>query len=486
MDVTETNAQGLKREFKVVVPADDIDSAYTAKLNEIGRQVRLPGFRPGKVPMRILKQRYGQSVIGEVLEETVNVTSRQTMSDRGLRPAMEPKIAIQAFEPGKDLEYTIEFELLPEFELPDFREIRVERPVVGVTEETIDETLANLAERYPQYEPPAEPRPAQKGDRVAIDCAASIDGEPFEALSEHGMEFVLGENTFVREVEEALVGRNAEDHLSVTAMPPEGLAPADAAGRPVLFEIDLNEIREARPHKINDEFATHFGEENLDALRSRVRDEQERQFKQMARSRAKRVLLDALAERVQFDLPGGLVESEFEGIWHEVQHAREHGHLSVGEAAKPEDDLRREYYEIAERRVRLGLLLSEVARRNNIEVSREELSAAIMRESLRYGGAQYQQLLDHIKQNPAAIERFRAPLLEEKAVDYILELVDVEERPMSADALRRLLDDEEEAGEASSEEVSDSTPEATRAPQTEESGARDLGEAATGADERIG
>ncbi|NBC31178.1 MAG: trigger factor [Alphaproteobacteria bacterium] len=465
MDVTETSAEGLRREFKVVVPADEIDSAYNAKLNEIGRQVRLPGFRPGKVPMRILKQRYGQSVIGEVLEDTVNQTSRQTMSDRGLRPAMEPKIAIQAFEPGKDLEYTIELELLPEIEIPDFAEVSVERPVVEVTDETVDETLATLAERYPQYEPPAEPRPAQKGDRVAIDCAASVDGEPVEALSEHGMEIVLGQDSFVPEVEEALIGRSPEDHVSVSATAPENLQVPNVAGKPVQFEIDLNEVREPRPHEINDEFATHFGEENLDGLRTRIREEQERQFKQMGRSRAKRVLLDRLAEQARFDLPESLVQSEFETIWHEVEHAKEHGHLSAAEAAKPEEDLRREYYQIAARRVRLGLLLSEVAQRNNIEVSREELSSAIMREAMRYGGGQYQELLDHIKQNPAAIQRFRAPLLEEKAVDYILELANVEERPMSADALRQLLEEEEEAGDVP---TSGTTSEATSSPQPED------------------
>lgn len=450
MDVTETSAEGLKREFKVVVSATDIDSAYHSKLNEIGRQVRLPGFRPGKVPIQILKQRYGQSVIGEVLEETVNQTSRQTVSERGLRPAMEPKIAIQAFEPGKDLEYTIELEVLPEIDVPDFSEITVERPVVEVTDETIDDTLDTLTRQYPRYEAPPEPRPAQAGDKVVIDCAAGIDGEPVDAMSGHGMEFVLGEGTFVKEVEDALVGRNAEEHVSVTATPPEGMAPPELAARPVQFEVDLNEIREPQPQTVDDEFAKNFGEENVDGLRSRIRDEQQRQFTQMARSRAKRVLLDRLAERMQFALPENLVSTEFDTIWHEVEHAREHGHLSAEEAEKPEEELREDYRRIAERRVRLGLLLSEVARANNIEVSREELSSAIVRESMRYGGAQYQQLLEHIKQNPSAIERFRAPLLEEKAVDYILELANVEERPMSAAALRQLLDEEESAGDTGS------------------------------------
>ena len=450
MQVTETTSEGLKRAFKVVIPAADIDGAYLSKLQEIGRKVRLPGFRPGKVPITILKQRYGQSVIGEVLEETVDKTSRQTMSERGLRPAVEPKIAIQSFDHGKDLEYTIELEALPEIEIPDLSAISIERPFVETTEEMIEESLQVLTTNHPHFAEPAEARPAQSGDQVVIDCAATVDGQPVEAMSRHGMIVVLGTEAFVSEVEQALVGRSLEDHLSVTAEAPEHLAPSELAGKSVQFEIDLNEIREPVPRVVDDEFAAIFGLETADDLRSRIRQEHEHQFKQMARARAKRLLLDRLAEQCHFDLPESLVSTEFEAIWHQIEHAKEHGHLSDSDAAKSEDVLKSEYREIAERRVRLGLLLSEVSRRNGIEVSRDELSSAIVRETMRYAGAQYQQILNQIKDNPAAIERFRAPLLEEKAVDFILELADVQETPMSKEALTQLLQDEEdmEAGAA--------------------------------------
>ena len=453
MQVTETSSEGLKRAYKVVVSADHIDTAYRSKLKEIGRQVRLPGFRPGKVPMPILKQRYGQSVIGEVLEQTVNDTSRQTMTDRGIRPAMEPKIAIQTFDEGKDLEYTIEVEILPDFDVPEFSDISIERPVVEVTDETIDDTMATLATQHSTFNPPAEPRAAKDGDQLVLDCVATVDGEPIEELSRHGMEIVLGTSTFVPEVEQALIDRSVEDHVSVSAPVPEALGPADLAGRSAQFEIDLNEIREPVARTVDDDFAALFGVETVNELRGRIREEHERQYKQLTRSRAKRLLLDSLAEKCTFDLPEILVSTEFDTIWREIEYAKEHGQLTEAERSKPEDALKAEYREIAERRVKLGLLLSEVARKNSIEVSRDELGAAIVRESMRYGADQYQQVLAHIKENPAAIERFRAPLLEEKAVDFILELADVQDRPMSADALKQLLEEDEAADAGSAHEA---------------------------------
>lgn len=444
MNVTETSAEGLKREYKVVVPQADIDAKVKSKLAEIARQVRLPGFRPGKVPMSVLKQRYGKSVLGEVLETAVNESSQQAMVDWGLRPAFQPKIEVTSFEDDSDLEYTMSMEVLPEVGVPELSGIELERMVVPVTEADIDDMLTRLAENQTSFEAVEEPRPAAEGDQVLIDFKGSVDGEERPGMQADDFELTLGSGRFIPGFEDQLVGASPGEHRQVTVTFPEEYGEESLAGREAVFETDVKEVRAPKPTEIDDEFAQKFGQETVESLRQRLRETLIEEYRQAARGRLKRQLLDKLAERVNFPVPEGLVDSEFDNIWHQIEHAREHG-SDDPDLQKPEEDLRAEYRAIAERRVRLGLLLAEIGRQNNIEVGKDELNAAIAREMRKYPDQQ-EQFIDYLKNNQGAIESIRAPLLEEKVVDYILELATVHEREATREELRA----EPEEGEAGS------------------------------------
>jgi trigger factor len=434
MNVTETSADGLKREYKVVVPQADIDAKVNSKLAEIARQVRLPGFRPGKVPMSILKQRYGKSVLGEVLETAVNETSQQTMSDRGLRPAFQPKIEVTSFEDDSDLEYTMSLEVLPDVEVPDLSGIELERPVAPVREEDVEDMLRRLAENRKRFEPVAEPRPAAEGDQVLIDFKGSVDGEERPGMAADDFELALGSGQFIPGFEDQLTGASPGEHRQVTVTFPDAYGEESLAGKEAVFEVDVKEVRAPKPTEIDDELAKAYGEESLESLRARLREGLAEEYRTMSRARLKRQLLDKLAERVRFPVPDGLVDSEFDNIWHQIEHAREHGHDDP-DLQKPEEELRAEYRGIAERRVRLGLLLAEIGRQNNVEIGKDELNAAIAREMRKYPG-QEDQFVEFLKNQPGAIESIRAPLLEEKVVDFILEMASVSEREVSLEELR--------------------------------------------------
>jgi trigger factor len=394
--------------------------------------------------MSILKQRYGKSVLGEVLETTVNESSQQTMADRGLRPAFQPKIEVTSFEDESDLEFTMSLEVLPEVDVPELSGIELERMVVPVTDADVDDMLDRLAENQTEFEAVEEPRPAAEGDQVLIDFKGSVDGEERPGMQADDFELTLGSGRFIPGFEEQLVGASPGEHRQVTVTFPDEYGEKSIAGREAVFETDVKEVRAPKPTEINDEFAKKFGEETVDSLRQRLREGISEEYRQASRARLKRQLLDRLAERVDFPVPEGLVDSEFENIWHQIEHAREHG-SDDPDLQKPDEDLRAEYRGIAERRVRLGLLLAEIGRQNSLDVSKDELNAAIAREMRKYPG-QEDQFIDYLKNNQGAIESIRAPLLEEKVVDYILELATVHEREATLEELKA----EPEEGEGSS------------------------------------
>lgn len=435
MQITETSADGLKREFKVVVSAQDIERKTNDRLRDLGRTMRLPGFRPGKVPTSLLKQRYGESVRGEVLEQAVADSSQQAMSERGLRPALQPKIEVVQFEEGKDLEYTMALEILPDIEPVDFSTIEVEKPVAEVSDEQVEETLGRLAESRRDFDAAPEDRAAEKGDAVVIDFDGSVDGERKPGMKAEGHQLVLGSGNFIDTFEDQLVGAKAGDHRTVTVTFPENYGAAELAGKEAVFEVDVKEVKTPKELAIDDEFAKAFGVETLDELKTMIRDRIGQDYAQLSRSRAKRSLLDRLADTHDFQVPQGLVDSEFEAIWQRLKQEIERG-AAPDEAAKDEEELKTEYRQIAERRVRLGLLLAEIGRRDNIQVGQEELNRAVIAEAQRYPG-QERQVFEFLRSNQRALDNLRAPLFEDKVVDHILEQAKVNERTVSLEDLMR-------------------------------------------------
>ncbi len=447
MQVTETNADGLKREFKVVIDANEIDKKVQTRLKEAGKQARIPGFRPGKAPMGLLRQRFGQAVLGEVLEGAVKDSSEQAIQERGLRPAQQPKIEVESFDEGKDLEYKISMEVLPDVEPADFSQVELEKLTVTVPEAEVDEALERLASHHKESKALEEPRPAQKGDILVVDFKGSVDGEELEGMAGEDQELELGSNRFVEGFEDQLIGAEPGEDREVKVTFPSAYMNERLAGREAVFQVKVKDIREAEPVTLDDELAKKFGEDSLDELKDRVREQIRQDYEKVARNKVKRVLLDRLSELHDFDVPPTMVEQEFAQIWQQIEQDKHAGKLDPEDAGKSDEELRRDYQAIAERRVRLGLLLSEVGRRNALEVTQEELNRALIEELQRHPG-QERQVFEFFQNNPNAMAQLRAPLYEEKAVDFILDQAKVTEREVTPQELRDEL--EKEADERSS------------------------------------
>lgn len=450
MQVTEIESEGLRRAYKVVVPAGDVAHRLATRLAEIGRSVSLPGFRPGKVPMSLIKQRYTDSVMGEILERTVSESSEKAISERELRPAARPKIEVTSFAEGQDLEFTMAIEVLPEIKPMDFSELRLERLKARVSDDEIDKTLARIAERHPRSAPIAEDRPSKAGDLVVIDFVGRIGETEFEGGSARGFELELGSNRFVPGFEDQLEGRKAGEHVTVNVVFPEEYGARELAGKAATFEVDVKEIRDKVAVPVDDALARELGLESLAALRKSLRERLEREHAAISRSRLKRALLDELAEAHDFMLPEGVVEAELDSIWKQVKGE---GHETAGEAdpgeqpdpgEKDEDELRAECRAIAERRVRLGLLLGEVGRVNNISVTPEEVNKALYAEAARHPGRE-KEVLGFYRKVPQALANLRAPIYEDKVVDFILEMAQLSEREVDAEELYMTPDERREA-----------------------------------------
>lgn len=437
MQVTETNAEGLKREFKVVVPAQDIEDRIASRLKEVGQSVRIPGFRPGKVPLKLLRQRYGAAVMGEVLEKAVSDTTQSALDERGLRPAMQPKIEITSFDEGKDLEFTIGVETLPEIEPMDLGKVSIERPKVEVPESEVDEAIERLAKAREDSKPVARKRQSKKGDILVIDFVGRLDGEEFEGGKGEGVSVKLGEGRFIPGFEEQIIGMKPDEEKVITVTFPEDYGAEKLRGREAEFTVTAKELREPVPAEINDDLAKGMGLEDLAALRKAVREELERDYESAARDIVKRRLLDILAENHDFPVPQGMVDAEFDAIWKQLQHEKEHGHLDPEDEGKSDEELEQEYRAIAERRVRLGLLLSEVGRRNNIQVTQEDLNRALVNEARRFPG-QEAMVFQYYQNNPEALNSLRAPVYEDKTIDFMLELATVNEQPVSPEQLKEI------------------------------------------------
>lgn len=440
MQIVEKSAEGLSRVYGVTVPATLLAEKVEARIAEITPTLNLKGFRPGKVPAGHVRKMFGRSMMSEVVEQTITETTQKVLSDNNLRPAGEPDLRpdgdIQEVVEGKaDLAYEIALEVIPEFEPTDFSAISLKRPVYEPTEKEVDEAVADLAEFSKTYEPrKGKAVKAKDGDQLLIDFVGRVAGEVFEGGSAEDATLTLGAGQFIPGFEEQLVGAKPEDEVLVKVTFPAEYQAAQLAGKDAEFTVTVKEVRAPKASKVDDELAQRLGIEDLAKLKDLLRSNLQSQFAGATRFKLKRALLDILDEKHDFPLPPRMVEAEFTQIWDQVQEDKTAGNLPPEDADKSDDQLREEYRKIAERRVRLGLVLAEVGRVNNVQVTEQELAEAMRQEAMRYG-PQAQQIFDFLRQNPSAQAQIRAPIFEEKVVDLIVSKAQVEDEKVSKEDL---------------------------------------------------
>ena len=438
MQVTETLSEGLKRAYDVVLPAAAIEAQRMSRLAELAKTMNLPGFRPGKVPMPVIKQRFGTAVMAEVIEQSVSDAIRKMFEERGLRPAMQPKIDLAdgaaATKPGNDVAFSVALEILPEITLPDFAAITLERLKTEVDDAAIDRVLADMARRQRTLETVEEARGAAAGEVLTLDFVGRIDGTAFSGGTAEDMEVEVAGEGFIPGFSEQLEGLAPGETRTITVRFPDDYGVPDLAGKEAAFEITAKKLARALLPEIDAAFAERIGFESVEELRETISQQIGREYAQLSRLNLKRQLLDKLAELVSFPIPEAMVTAEFDQIWQRIEADRKAGRLAPEDAAKDEETLRTEYHAIAERRVRLGLLLAETARVNGISVSGDELTRAMRAEAARYRG-QEAQIFEMFRKNPDLAETLRGPLLEDKAVNFVIELAKTEERTVTAEEL---------------------------------------------------
>jgi len=444
MECVETS-EGLSRMYKVSVPKADLQKRYDDRIEEIRPQMNLKGFRPGKVPAAHVKKMFGKDIMGEVVQALVQETSQKAIEDSDVRPAGQPEMHMESdmekvLSGDEDLAYHMHVDIMPEFEPADITKLTITKPVAEINDEELDARLTQIADANPQYKKRAKTAKARQDDAVVIDFLGKLDGEPFEggAAEEHTL--VIGSNTFIPGFEEQLVGVKAGDETEVNVTFPENYQAENLAGKDAVFEIKVHEVREAKKPEIDDEFAKGLGLEDLAKLKELVTEQIQTEFSGASRAKAKRSLLDLLDEKHDFELPPKMVEQEFNQIWQQLQTEMDAGRTADEDKDKSEDELKEEYNKIAQRRVRLGLVLAEIGRVAEIQISEQEVQQALISEARNFPG-QERQVIEFFQKDPNAMAQLRAPIYEDKVVDHILETAKVKEKTVSKDEL--LKEDEE-------------------------------------------
>ncbi|MEP3280453.1 MAG: trigger factor [Stappiaceae bacterium] len=452
MQVTENLAEGLKRELKVVVPASDLSGRLDDYLVDMKSKVKINGFRPGKVPLNHLKRLYGRQAMAEILGNLINETTKNAVDERKERPALQPEIdlpdeqAEKVLDGKEDLSYLIKYEIIPEFELQDFKGLKVERPIVETDEAEIDDQISKIAESNRPFEARAEGVASETGDRITMAYVGKIDGEAFEGGADENGQLVLGSGQFIPGFEDQLLGAKSGDELQVNVKFPDEYQAEHLAGKDAVFDVTVKEVAAPGEVTLDDAFAEKLGLESLDKLKEIVRGQVESQYGTATRQKVKRQLLDQLDEMYDFELPEKLLETEFDGIWQQVQQDMERESKSFEDEDTSEEDARAEYQKIAKRRVRLGLVLSEIGEKNDVQVSDDEVQKALY-ERVRQFPGQEQQVFEFYQKNPNAVASLRAPIFEDKVIDFLLELADVTDKTVSKEELLAE-DDEEGNGES--------------------------------------
>ena len=442
MQVTETLSQGLKREFKVVIPAKDLAERLDSQLAEMKDKVRINGFRPGKVPTAHLKRVYGRSVMAEVLQNAINEANRKIVEDNKFKLALEPKIDFPtdqaeveaALEAKGDLAVGVKIEILPTFDVGSFDDVEVTRLKADVSDEEIQQTLDRMASQNRSYNAKEEGAAGAKGDKLKIDFAGKIGDEAFEGGTGEGIDIVLGSGTFIPGFEDQLEGAKVGDQRVVKVTFPENYTATHLAGREATFDVTVKSIAAPGEMTLDDEFAKQFGFDAIDKLKDAIKSNIERDYTRASRDKLKRALLDALDKKYSFELPEGLVEQEFSGIWAQVENEQKAGGKSFAEEGTTEEAARADYRRIAERRVRLGLVLAEVGQSANVQITDDEMTQALLERARQFPG-QEKMVWDYYRNNPEALQQLRAPVFEEKVVDHIVALAKVTDKTVSKDEL---------------------------------------------------
>ena len=430
MQITPKEQSGLTHRFHVVVPAADVEAQMEVELQSLSQKVKMPGFRPGKVPMPVLKKKYGKEVMADVLESTVNKATQKVLAEKNLRPALQPDVKIVSFEEGGDLSFDITLEVMPVVPAVDFEKVTVEEYTYELPESEVEQALNRLAKS--RQHPHTKDGVAEKGDVVKIDFVGKKDGVAFQGGTGNGFQLELGSGQFIPGFEEQLVGAKAGDTREVNVTFPEQYHSADLAGQPAVFDVTVQEVAYLHVPDVNDKLAESLGFTDLENLKSAVRQQIDVDFKAAARAKAKKHLFDALEKVVTFEIPQNMLKLETESILKQVMEAKKAGDPELKD--KSEDDLKVEYSKISERRVRLGILLSDIARTNNLQVTREEISAAVMGQARQYPG-QEDKIFEFYRKNPSEVNELRGPILEEKAVDFILGKVKRSPKPVTIEEL---------------------------------------------------
>ncbi|NOC82774.1 trigger factor [Ruegeria sp. HKCCD6428] len=442
MQVTETLNEGLKRGYNIVVSAAELDEKVNEKLTEAQPEIEMKGFRKGKVPMALLKKQFGQRLLGEAMQETIDGAMNKHFEDSGDRPALQPEVKMtnEDWKEGDDVEVAMSYEALPAIPEVNLKSVELEKLIVKADEAAVEEALNNLAETAQDFKARRKGSKAKDGDQIVFDFVGKVDGEEFEGGSAEDYPLVLGSNSFIPGFEEQLVGVKAEEVKDVNVTFPEEYGAEHLAGKDAVFTCTIKEVKEPVAAEVNDELAKKFGAEDLEALKSQIAERLEAEYAGASRAVIKRALLDALDEKVSFDLPPSLVEAEAKQIAHQLWHEENpevegHDHDPI----EPTD----EHTKLAERRVRLGLLLAELGQKAEVEVTDAEMTQAIMNQARQYPG-QERQFFEFVQQNAQMQQQLRAPIFEDKVVDYVLELAQVTDKEVSKDDLKKAVDALEE------------------------------------------
>ncbi len=454
MQVTEILNEGLKRELKVVIPAADLESRMNERLEELKATAQIKGFRPGKVPLAHLKKMYGKSAMAEVVQRSIETSTTEALNEKSLKPAYQPEVVlpedeteVQAVMDGKaDLAFTMNFEVVPDIDIKDFKAIEVEKLVVEVTDEHLDEALTNIAGQYKDWEDKGDKKSAT-GDRVTISFVGKIDGEAFDGGTAEDVPLELGSNSFIPGFEDQLTGTKAGDEKVVKVTFPAEYGVDTLAGKDAEFDVKVSKVEAAKATEINDDFATKMGLESADKLKEMVKERIADEFAQMTNAKLKRDMLDALDEQYQMDLPQKLVDQEFNAIWAALEREMQGEGKTFADENTTEEETRDEYRKIAERRVRLGLVIGTVGDKAGVTVADDELQRGLIEKARQYPG-QEKQVFEFYQRNPQALVEIRGPIFEQKVIDHIASLATVSERAVSREALQHLLEHDHEHGEA--------------------------------------
>jgi trigger factor len=442
MKVTETLNDGLKREITVTIPSADMTAKRDERLVDLKDKVKINGFRPGKVPLSHVSKMYGKSVMGELVNELIDEQTKAVLAERKEKAAQQPSISMtedeaeaeKIIDGQQDFEFKISYEVIPPFEVADFKKLKIERPIVDVSDDEINEQIERIAESNNTYE--TKKGKAADKDQVTMDYLGKIDGEPFDGGADQGAKLVLGSNTFIPGFEEQLIGTKAGDELEVKVKFPDEYGAEHLAGKDAVFEVTVHEVGKPGKVAIDDKLAEGLGLENLEKLKEVVKGQVESQYGTQTRQKVKRQLLDQLDEQHQFELPEGMVEQEFNNIWAQITGDLEQAGKTFEDEETTEEKAKEDYMKLAKRRVRLGLVLAEIGEDAKVEVSESELQNALMQQVRQYPG-QEQEVYDFFRKNPDAIGGLRAPLFEEKVVDHILENATVKDKVVTKEELMK-------------------------------------------------